>query len=79
MAKILIVEDESKIARFVELELKYEGYEVEIAEEGRSGLDKALHSNVDLVLLDIMLPGLSGIEVCRRIRRVTSQNKSCFK
>lgn len=72
MAKILIVEDESKIARFVELELKYEGYEVEIAEEGRSGLDKALHSNVDLVLLDIMLPGLSGIEVCRRIRMESS-------
>ncbi|MDF2472562.1 MAG: two component transcriptional regulator, winged helix family [Lachnospiraceae bacterium] len=68
MAKILIVEDESKIARFVELELKYEGYEVEIAVDGRTGLDKALHDNVDLVLLDIMLPGLSGIEVCRRIR-----------
>ncbi|MBE5962685.1 MAG: response regulator transcription factor [Lachnospiraceae bacterium] len=68
MAKILIVEDEVKIARFVELELKYEGYEVEIANDGRTGLDKALHAGVDLVLLDIMLPGLSGIEVCRRIR-----------
>lgn len=68
MAKILVVEDEVKIARFVELELKYEGYEVEIAYDGRTGLDKALHANVDLVLLDIMLPELSGIEVCRRIR-----------
>lgn len=68
MSKILIIEDESKIARFVELELKYEGYEVEIAADGRLGLDKALHNAVDLVLLDIMLPGLSGIEVCRRIR-----------
>lgn len=68
MAKILIVEDEAKIARFVELELKYEGYEVEIAGDGRTGLDKALHSGADLVLLDIMLPGLSGIEVCRRVR-----------
>lgn len=68
MAKILIVEDEAKIARFVELELKYEGYEVEIANDGRMGLDKALHAGVDLVLLDIMLPGLSGIEVCRRVR-----------
>ena len=68
MAKILIVEDESKIARFVELELKYEGYEVEIAADGRSGLEKALQKDVDLVLLDIMLPGISGIEVCRRIR-----------
>lgn len=68
MAKILIVEDEAKIARFVELELKYEGYEVEIANDGRTGLDLALHSGADLVLLDIMLPGLSGIEVCRRVR-----------
>lgn len=68
MAKILIIEDENKIARFVELELKYEGYEVEIASDGRTGLEMALYDNVDLVLLDIMLPGLSGIEVCRRIR-----------
>lgn len=68
MAKILVVEDEPKIARFVELELKYEGYEVELAVDGRTGLDKALHAGVDLVLLDIMLPELSGIEVCRRIR-----------
>ncbi len=68
MAKILIVEDEVKIARFVELELKYEGYTVEIANDGRSGLEKALKPDVDLVLLDIMLPGLSGIEVCRRVR-----------
>lgn len=68
MSKILIVEDESKIARFVELELKYEGYEIEIAGDGRTGLEKALQKNVDLVLLDIMLPGISGIEVCRRIR-----------
>lgn len=68
MAKILIVEDETKIARFVELELQYEGYEVEVANDGRTGLDKALHAGCDLVLLDIMLPGLSGIEVCRRVR-----------
>ncbi|MDF2872099.1 MAG: two component transcriptional regulator, winged helix family [Anaerocolumna sp.] len=68
MPKILIVEDESKIARFVELELKYEGYEVEIAADGRTGLEKALQKDVSLVLLDIMLPGISGIEVCRRIR-----------
>jgi DNA-binding response OmpR family regulator len=68
MPKILIVEDESKIARFVELELNYEGYEVEIASDGRDGLDKALHNKIDLIILDVMLPGLSGIEVCRRIR-----------
>lgn len=68
MAKVLIVEDEGKIARFIELELKHEGYEVIIAMDGRTGLEKALKENVDLVILDIMLPGLSGIEVCRRIR-----------
>ncbi len=68
MAKILIVEDESKIARFLELELKHEGYEVLIAADGRTGLEKALNEKVDLIILDLMLPGLSGIEVCRRIR-----------
>lgn len=68
MARILIVEDEAKIARFLELELKHEGYEVLVAGDGRLGLEKALKDNVDLVILDIMLPGLSGIEVCRRIR-----------
>jgi DNA-binding response OmpR family regulator len=68
VAKILIVEDEAKIARFLELELKHEGYEVLLAGDGRLGLEKALNDNVDLIVLDIMLPGLSGIEVCRRIR-----------
>ncbi|MDF2512517.1 MAG: ykoG [Herbinix sp.] len=68
LAKILIVEDEAKIARFLELELKHEGYEVIVAGDGRTGLEKALREDVDLVVLDIMLPGLSGIEVCRRIR-----------
>lgn len=68
MAKILIVEDEINIARFLELELKHEGYEVDKAPDGRTGLQKALEGNFDLILLDIMLPGLSGIEVCRRVR-----------
>jgi len=68
MAKILIVEDEAKIARFLELELKHEGYDVAHAADGRTGLEMALQKDVDLVLLDIMLPGLSGIEVCRRVR-----------
>ncbi|QUI22829.1 response regulator transcription factor [Vallitalea pronyensis] len=67
--KILIVEDEAKIARFLELELKYEGYEVDIATNGREGLDKGLQPDVDLIVLDLMLPILSGIEVCRRIRQ----------
>lgn len=69
MSKILIVEDDAKIARFVELELKHEGYETETAGDGRTGLEKALKPDVDLVLLDLMLPELSGIEVCRRVRQ----------
>ncbi len=70
--KILIVEDEEKIARFIELELGYEGYAVTKAFDGRSGLELAETGGFDLILLDIMLPQLSGMEVLRRIRR-TSQ------
>lgn len=68
---ILIVEDEQKIARFLELELKYEGYEVDIANNGRDGLEKGKAEGVDLIILDLMLPGLSGIEVCRRLRQTS--------
>jgi two-component system response regulator ArlR len=57
MGKILIIEDEEKIARFVELELEFEGYEVEKAFDGRSGLELVKTRSFDLVLLDIMLPG----------------------
>lgn len=67
--RILVVEDESKIARFLELELKHEGYEVEIAYDGRSGFEKAQKGDIDLIILDLMLPLMSGIEVCRRIRK----------
>ena len=67
--KILLVEDEEKLARMVELELRYEGYEVEKAFDGRTGLEKAQSGQFDLVLLDIMLPALSGMEVLRRLRR----------
>ena len=66
---ILLVEDEEKLARMVELELKYEGYAVEKAFDGRKGLELALSGAFDLVLLDIMLPQLSGMEVLRRLRR----------
>ena len=67
--KILLVEDEEKLARMVEMELRYEGYEVTKAFDGRSGLEEALSGKYDLVLLDIMLPQLSGMEVLRRLRR----------
>ncbi len=67
--KVLIIEDEVKLSRFVELELKHEGYEVFVANDGRTGLDKFYEEKPDIVLLDLMLPELSGIEVCRRIRK----------
>ena len=67
--KILIIEDEKKIARFLELELIHEGYQVECEYNGREGLSKAESDHYELILLDIMLPGLNGIEVCRRIRK----------
>lgn len=68
-ATILLVEDEQKIARFLQLELEYEGYSVKQTQDGKAGLEMALGDNVDLVILDIMLPGLNGLEVCRRIRQ----------
>lgn len=67
--RILLVEDEVKIARFIELELLHEGYEVVKEADGRSGLTTALGESFDLIVLDVMLPLLNGLEVLRRIRR----------
>ena len=66
--RILIIEDEEKIARFIELELNYEGYRTDKAMDGRIGLEMARDGKYDLILLDIMLPGLNGMEVLRRLR-----------
>ncbi|OPJ64694.1 response regulator transcription factor [Clostridium chromiireducens] len=71
MVKILIVEDDEKLARFVELELLHEGYEILKADNGRLGLEIAEKGEVDLVLLDIMIPQINGLEVLRRIRKTS--------
>ncbi len=72
-SRILIVEDEVKLAHFIELELKYEGYEVTVVNDGFSGIASARESNPDLIILDWMLPGISGPEICRRLRNTGSK------
>ena len=69
MEKILIIEDDEKLARMIELELVHEDYVAEKASDGVAGLKLAEEGDHDLVLLDIMLPGMSGIEVLRRLRK----------
>jgi len=69
--RILVVEDDAALSRFLELELTHEGYSVHIAGDGQTGLRDALSEAWDAVLLDVMLPGLSGLEVCRRLRAVS--------
>ena len=71
MIKILIVEDEEKIAIFIELELIHEGYKVIKADNGRTGLEIAERGEADLIILDVMLPEINGLEVLRRIRKVS--------
>ncbi|MEC0091062.1 response regulator transcription factor [Paenibacillus macquariensis] len=70
MKKVLIVEDELNFSRFLELELNHESYEVTVAYDGPSGLHLALEQEWDMILLDVMLPGINGIEVCKEIRNV---------
>ena len=72
MTRVLVVEDEADIAHFIERGLVYKGYEVSVAENGEQALDLARDSSPDLVILDLMLPGLDGIDVCRRLRAAGS-------
>lgn len=72
MKRILIIEDEKNMASFVRLELEHEDYQVGVAYDGISGLQTALDEEWDIILLDIMLPGMNGVEVCRRIRSAKS-------
>jgi DNA-binding response OmpR family regulator len=70
---ILLVEDEVPLARFIELELSAEGYQISVAHNGIAGLTLARESTPDLAILDWMLPGLSGLELCRRLRSTGSK------
>ena len=70
-SNILIIEDEVKIARFIQLELQYEGYDVEVCHDGREGLSLVIQNDYDIIILDVMLPSLNGMEVLRRIRAVS--------
>lgn len=70
--KVILIEDEVKLARFVELELRYEGYDVTVCHDGREGLQMVTDGNYDMILLDLMLPGLTGIEICRRVRKFSN-------
>ncbi|MCG7786039.1 response regulator transcription factor [Staphylococcus epidermidis] len=72
MTNILIVEDEQNLARFIELELTHENYTVDIENDGKVGLDKALSKLYDLYILDLMLPNINGLEICRQIRQKTT-------
>ena len=66
--KILVIEDDPKISRLLEIELKFEGFDVFFAYDGKEGLNMAKYGSYDLILLDVMLPKMSGMEVCKRIR-----------
>ena len=66
--KALVIDDEKTIIEFIELGLRYEGFQVEAARDGQEGLTLAQRSNPDIIILDLMMPGMDGLEVCRRLR-----------
>ncbi|MEJ2535944.1 MAG: response regulator, partial [Calditrichia bacterium] len=68
MSDILIIEDEAQMRSGLKDNLEFEGYAVDVAEDGQSGLDKSLSKSYDLIILDVMLPKLSGFDVCKKIR-----------
>jgi len=70
--RILVIEDDERILQFLSRALNYEGYQVDVAEDGLSGLVAAHNHSPDLVILDWMLPGLDGLEVCRRLREASN-------
>lgn len=72
-ATILLVEDEERLARFIELELSSEGYTISVAHDGLTGLTMARETSPDLLILDWMMPGMTGLEVCRRLRATGSK------
>ena len=72
MKKILIIEDDAKIRRFLQLELEHEGYQIDLAENGEEGLSRVQKLYYDIILLDLMLPFISGEEVCKKIRAVSN-------
>lgn len=67
--RILVVEDEKQIAKILKIDLEFEGYEVMVTHDGKSGLQAALNEKLDLILLDVMLPEMNGIEMLRRLRK----------
>jgi two-component system response regulator MprA len=70
--RLLVIEDEHRIAQFIERGLIYEGYRVEVTHDGRAGLTAARDNPPDLVILDWMLPGMDGLEVCKRLRTASN-------
>jgi two-component system, OmpR family, response regulator ArlR len=70
--KILVIEDEKQMAMFIQMELMHEGYKADVENDGKEGMKRLESGDYDLVLLDIMLPGLNGMEICRRVRQFSN-------